>query len=191
MTRHELNNEYFEWMCDLVYDSKYSKIFSYRKLLRHLHEIEFVYIIGQDGNRYEDGVDLRYRFGYERNLEGAVIVTYLDDKPCSVLEMLIALSLRCEEHIMDNPDIGNRTGQWFWDMIVNLGLEFMTDSKFDIDYVDNIIDRFLNRKYNYDGEGGLVKIPNCRHDMRSTEIWYQMMWYLDEVLKNRGDGNDA
>lgn len=53
------------------------------------------------------------------------------------LEMIIALAIRLEEHIMDDPDIGNRTGQWFWDMIVSLGL----GSEGLID----VIRRFLNR----------------------------------------------
>ena len=57
-------------------------------------------------------------------------------RPCSVLEMMIALSMRCEEQIMDDPDIGNRTGQWFWDMIDNLGLGEHERLKFDGRYVD-------------------------------------------------------
>lgn len=187
MTRHEINNEYFEWMCHIISDAKYTKRLSYKKLLLYLNSNDFIYIIGQDGNRYEDGVELRYRFGYEKDIPIAIIARYLDDRPCSILEMLVALSLRCEEHIMDNPDIGNRTGKWFWDMIFNLGLESMTDSRFDEDYVSKIIYRFLNREYEHDGRGGLVTVPNCRYDMRSIEIWYQMMWYLNRVLKGEGD----
>ena len=65
MTKNELNDAYFNWMYQLVFDGRYSKRLSYRKLLRELHRIEFTYIIPMDGNRAEDGVDLRYRFGYE------------------------------------------------------------------------------------------------------------------------------
>lgn len=184
MTRHELNSEYFEWMCQLVYSERYSRRLSYRKLLSYLHSVEFTYTIGMDGNRAEDGVDLRYRFGSEQGYSGGIIANLLDDKPCSVLEMLIALSVRCEEHIMDNPEIGNRTGQWFWNMIVNLGLGSMTDTKFNETYAEDIIARFLNREYEPNGEGGLFTLHRCRYDMRTVEIWYQMMWYLNEVLKS-------
>lgn len=182
MTKSELNNEYFEWMYQLVCNEQYSRRLSYRKLLTHLHEIEFVYIIGMDGNRAEDGIDLRYRFGYERQYEGSLIDTYLDDCPCSILEMLTALAIRCEEHIMDDPDIGNRTGQWFWSMIDNLGLGAMNDAKFNKGYLDSIITKFLNREYKRNGEGGLFTVNNCKHDLRTAEIWYQMCWYLDNIL---------
>ena len=110
--------------------------------LKELHRIEFTYSIPMDGNRAEDGVDLRYRFGYENGYSSSMISTYLDNRMCSVLEMMIALAIRCEEHIMDDPDVGNRTGQWFWNMIVNLGLGSMNDSKFDRDYVEDIVQRF-------------------------------------------------
>lgn len=182
MMRNELNNEYFEWMYQLVCNEKYSKRLSYRKLLNHLHNMEFVYIIEMDSNRAEDGIDLRYRFGYERKYEASMITAYLDDRPCSVLEMLTALAIRCEEHIMDDPDIGNRTGQWFWNMIVNLGLGSMSDTKFDKRYLDSVIKRFLNREYKRNGEGGLFTVKHCKHDLRKAEIWYQMCWYLDEIL---------
>ncbi len=182
MTRDELNNAYFEWMYQLVCGEQHSKRLFYRKLLYLLHDMEFTYTIPMDGNRAEDGTDLRYRFGYENAYESSMIATYLDDQPCSVLEMMVALAIRCEEHIMDDPDIGDRTGQWFWNMIVNLGLGSMSDTNFDIDQVEKIIHKFLNHEYKRNGEGGLFTVKHIRIDMRSVEIWYQMCWYLDENL---------
>lgn len=182
MTRHELRDLYFEWMYQLVYDEKKLKRLSYRKLLSHLHDIPFEYTIGMDSNRAEDGVDLRYRFGYENDIDSRLIATFLDDRDCSVLEMIIALTIRCEEQIMDNPNIGNRTSQWFWSIIKNLGLYSMSDEDYDGLYVNKTIERFLNREYKPNGDGGLFKIPDCRHDLRTAEIWYQAMWYFDDVL---------
>lgn len=175
MTRNELNNEYFEWMYRLA-----TKKPRYRKLLRRLHETEFIYILPVDGNRAEDGTDLRYRFGYEQGYEGARIASYLDDKPCSVLEMMVALSIRCEEHIMGDPDVGDRTSFWFECMIDSLGLSDMDDRSFNKHRVDEIIDIFMNRKYESDGKGGLFTVEHPRRDMRSVEIWYQMCWFLSE-----------
>ena len=182
MTRSELNSEYFDWMCRLVCNRRYTRGLSYQKLLRFLHSVDFNYTIEMDGNREEDGIDLRYRFGYENSYENTMISSYLDNSPCSVLEMLIALAIRCEEHIMNDPDIGNRTGQWFWDMIENLGLRKMTDARFDKNYADEIIQRFLDRRYKRNGEGGLFTVEHCRRDLRTVEIWYQMCWYLDEIV---------
>lgn len=180
MTRNELVDRYFDWMYQLVVDNRYSK--SYRKLFARLHDTEFTYTIPMDGNRAEDGIDLRYRFGREHSYEDAMVAAYLDNRPCSVLEMMTALAIRCEEHIMDDPDVGNRTGQWFWSMLVSLGLGSMYDAKFDKYYVDRVLERFLARKYERNGEGGLFTVDNGR-DMRRTEIWYQMNYFLREAIK--------
>ena len=99
--------------------------------------------------------------------------------PCSVLEMMIALAIRCEETIMDNPLYGDRTAQWFWRMMSNLGLGLMTDDIYDRDLVKQKIDRFLNREYDPDGKGGLFYIRGCAEDLRNVEIWAQLCWYLD------------
>ena len=182
MVRDDVLNEYFNWMCQLVSDKQYIGDRSYRKLLSKLHNIPFTYTIDMDGNRAADGIDLRYRFGYERNYEDYIIASFLDDKPCSVLEMIIALALRCET-IMEDPDYGDRTGEWFWGMIESLGLESMDDTSFNRDYVDDVIDIFLSRDYGRDGRGGLFTIKHPKRDLRTVEIWYQMNWYLDSILK--------
>ncbi|MBQ3692267.1 MAG: hypothetical protein II931_02980 [Clostridia bacterium] len=184
MTKQDLKKEYFNWMYGLVCSDKRFRKTSYKKLLKYLHSVEFSYIICMDGNRAEDGVDLRYRFGYENSIPDYEIADGLDDRPCSILEMMTALSIRCEENIMDNPEIGDRTGQWFWGMIKSLGLYFMDDSEFERSEADKIIRRFLNHEYESNGKGGLFTVRNCRRDLRSVEIWYQAMWYLDEVLEN-------
>ena len=183
MTR-DINSEYFEWMCSLIRDSKPRKHASYRKLLVYLYHTEFVYIIPMDSNRYADGIDLRYRFGYEHGISEPAIASCLDNSPCSILEMMVALAFRCEEHIMYNPDNGMRSGRWFWRMISNMGLGDMYDSNYDPELVNSIVWQFLNRDYGHDGEGSLVYIPNCKDDLRSIEIWYQMMRYLSECAKN-------
>ena len=81
---------------------------------------------------------------------------------------------------MDNPTFGDRTGQWFWDMVRNLGLMNMTDDRFDEGHVSKVIHIFLDRKYEPDGQGGLFKIRHCRRDLREVEIWCQLNWYLDQ-----------
>lgn len=179
---NDLNARYFEWMYHLVVDNRYSKRLSYRRLLTNLHRVPFTYTIAMDGNRAADGIDLRYRFGRENDVSDVEIATYLDNRPCSVLEMMLALAIRCEEHIMEDSDFGDRTGQWFWNMIISLGLGSMTDEHFDIQYFKDVIDRFLNRKYMRDGRGGLFTVEHTRKDMRNIEIWYQMCMYLDSIL---------
>lgn len=180
MTRDKIINEYFEWLSDCTKDKKH---LNHRNLLMLLHNTEFRYSILMDSNRAEDGVDLRYRFackfGYPENRQE--ICRYLDG-PCSVLEMMIALAIRCEESIMDDPDIGNRTPQWFWLMVRNLGLERMNNDRFNKDIANKKISIFLDRKYKRNGEGGLFIVNNARRDLRGVEIWYQMCWYLDSII---------
>lgn len=181
--RNVINNEYFEWLFELVRKGGYSERFSYRKLLERLHTIEFRYLISGDQNRAEDGMDLRHRFvmthGYLKEYDDVMDAL---DGPCSVLEMIVALAVRCEESIADDPRIGNRTAEWFWSMIVSLGLGPMLDSEFDRQYVDDTVERFLNRDYAPNGEGGLFTINHCRRNLRNAEIWDQMNWYLNDIL---------
>ncbi len=181
MTRCELKSDYFKWLCSLVCDAEYIGRRSYKRLLERLDQEEFTYFIGLDGNRAEDGIDLRYRFGYECGISDSVISSYLDDRSCSVLEMMAALSLRCAEQIMDDPEQGAKPGRWFWSMVKNLGLCTMTDAHFDEMLVEKALFRFLEHRYKCNGEGGLFTVKNFRSDMRTTEIWCQMMWYLNEV----------
>lgn len=173
MIKDNVNNLYFEWLYNSVCEKRFPKEVSYRKLLMYLHSIDFRYSITRDKNRAEDGVSLRYRFTYDADL-------YLDD-PCSVLEMMIALAIRCEENIMDDPRFGNRTSQWFWGMIASLGLSNMTDDHFDKRFVSNVMERFLDREYEPNGKGGLFTIKNCDRDLRDIEIWIQLCWYLDSI----------
>lgn len=178
MNKKTLKSKYFQWMCSLVCDKKHRD--NYQSLLSFLFDTEFIYAIGLDGNRAADGVDLRYLFSKIRGYSDHVAALYLDDEPCSMLEMMIALANRCEVQIMDNPEIGDRTGIWFWEMIESLGLHPYTDDNFDESEVSKIVKRFIHRKYSANGKGGLFTIHDSRQDMRSIEIWYQMMQYLNE-----------
>lgn len=179
MTQNDILNSYFEWLYQLVCKDRFLPSISHRRILMHLHSTQFRYLLPKDEDRAGEGVNLRWRFICENRLSAA----YLDDLegPCSVLEMMIGLAIHCEEHIMDNPEIGDRTGQWFWEMMVNLGLGAMSDDRFDRRYADDVINRFLDRQYEPDGKGGLFRIRNCKRDLREVEIFSQLCWYLNSI----------
>lgn len=183
MIENNIINEYFNWLSNIVCENRFSKEISYRKLLSYLHNTIFEWDINDDSNRAEDGISLRWRFACDTCREHLFdeIHEYLKG-PCSMLEMLIALSIRCEETIMDDPKVGNRTGQWFWGMVTNLGLGGMMDTQFDKRYTDGVITRFLRHDYDQNGEGGLFKIRDCEYDLRNVSIWRQLCWYLDTMV---------
>lgn len=168
-------------MCQLVNARRKPQSCRYKLLLRHLNETQYIYDDILDGNREEDGINLRYRFAHDNNYEQRMIASYLDDRSCSILEMMIALAMRCEEHIMANPDVGNRLNQWFWAMISSLGLSDMDDRRFNADYVDWVLERFLTKAYAPDGNGGLFTVPGYKGDIRELDIWYQMCSYLESI----------
>lgn len=175
----QIKSDYFDWMYDLMCKDRFAETITYRKLFHFLHDVEFVYFIPHDENRAYDGIGLRYRYCVLHNCEDD---EYLLDGPCSVLEMMIALAIRCEERIMSDPTKGDRTTQWFWEMMTSLGISGMTDYNFNEWLVNDCVGRFLNREYEADGRGGLFTIRGWERDARTAEIWHQLMAYLRTIM---------
>lgn len=174
----ELYDRYFDWMCKII--DYHDETRTYSDLLYLLHDVPFTYVLSMDANRLEDGLNLRYRFGKTMGYKKKTIDRYFNNIRCSILEMMVALAIRLEEHIMDDPEIGDRTNQWFWTMIRSLGLEDMDDENFDETYSYEVICRFLDHDYESNGTGGLFTIEKCPEDLRGVEIWYQACWYLNK-----------
>lgn len=180
MLNNEIEDEYFEWLYSFVDNRRFHRDISYRRLMIFLYNEPFRWTIPRDENRAIDGDNLKKRYAIEMGFDSGYFTDDLNNY-CSVLEVIIALALRMEETIMDDPRIGNRTSQWVWEMIGSLGLSDMTDERFNEHHVYNIVRNFLNRNYYPDGRGSLFHIPNCQYDLRGTEIWIQMLWYLDTI----------
>lgn len=138
---------------------------NYNDLLNELYSIDFIPIIERDENRAIDGLDLRENLGFFSN------------RPCSVLEMLISLSGRFEGNSgFDKSQVRFN----FWLLIEHLTLNRFDDSRFNLRVVREIIDRFLKRKFTYDGFGGLFPLKHPKKDQRNVEIWDQMQaWEIE------------
>lgn len=168
---------YLNWLSEIAIPDADQRDL-YQKLLLGLYSEDFYWSVKNDGNRAGDGENLRWIFEDETGL------ICEKEGPCSVLEMLVALARDCENEIMYDPDEGDRTGVWFWEMIENLGLGEMDDWCFDLDQFDVVMRRFLDRKYGADGDGGPFYICGFRGDMRRIELWYQLNFYMKNRYEN-------
>lgn len=175
-----LKRQYFEWMVSMLVPN-FDKRVEYSKLLETLNIVEFTPSMDMDINRLKDGLGLRYRFGMEIAVDRMVVVNYLDVSPCSMLEMMCALSLRIEETIMSDPMVGDRTPFWFGEMINSLGFLDQNDYNFNYNWVMFKLNVFNQRQYDSNGRGGLFTINDVSIDVRNLEIWYQMNLYINQV----------
>lgn len=144
----------------------------YFNLLMDLSKVAFVWNHPMDENRAIDGLELRTDFEYETG-------DYLDASSglmpkCTVFEMLAALAIRCENQLMYNASLGNRTSKWFFEMLDNLDLSPNSVVKDDISI--KII------------EGGAFPLKNSKIHQRNEQIWKQLSSYLAENYFN--DGGD-
>lgn len=164
------------WHNDSFRGPRYHQLFSF------LFNTPFVPSIELDQPRANDAVDLRYAYADQYHIPYEIIDRDLggQNSSCSMLEMMVALSIRMENHIMEDKDLGNRTGQWFWSMVVSLGLDGMDDTNFDSAKAAGIIHRFNTRQYEPCGKGGLFTVQNPTIDMRGMDIWYQMQHWIGE-----------
>ena len=164
--------EYLEWLKSVI--SLDDNCAEYSKLLDRLFKRDFYWSVDHDENRSLDGVDLREEFvasrGYDYDFYEA---------PCSCLEMMVALSIRCQDELYD-PEEDYIVGDWFWGMVWNIGFQNMDNNEYDEEECDILIDKFLDRRYARNGTGGLFMIHNPGLDMRKAEIWYQMNAWLME-----------
>lgn len=148
---------------------------NYRSLCSQLLDTRYIYFVGNDSNRAEDGMVMRDE--YERKY--GTVNDILDE--CTLLEMFVKLAMRCDDDVMFDPEFGDRTGEWFWNFLDNLRLTKYDDRHYDEDAVNDILDDFNNRHYGkYGGKGCAFLVKKPLNDMRVTEIWYQMLWWLNE-----------
>lgn len=167
---------YEDWLMGIVADSDH---LDYRYLLDYLFNIEFTWSVDGDENRAADGIHLRSIFEDESQITWRI---FNEDDPCSVLEMMVALSLRGSEDILWDGE-NDYTPFLFWTMIDNLELTNCTDRAFNESYVEEKIKIFLDRKYDENGRGGLflpcpIFVPNPKN-FSKIEIWYQMQYWIN------------
>jgi hypothetical protein len=186
-----LNDLYFVWLEKQInYDYKHHSMTSYRDLVKKLWGKPFPWTVGNDDNRIEDGLELRYLFLTDENMSrdfGMMNagkqkpvkdfeIAEFRAQPCSILEVLIALSRRLEFAE------GSEAGWWAWKLLVNLDLHKMKDplTPRKASRVDDILETLVWRTYNRNGEGGFFPLAFAEDDQRKVEIWYQMAAYLAE-----------
>lgn len=180
MNQPPLDELYFNWLYSQVGSvTNRNMAQSYWKLLRLLYGKEFTWDnIEKDGNRAQDGKDLRLRFLEETG--AAVDEDGWLDMSCSFLEMLVALSMQVSFETLDET---STTASCFWEILGNLGLAENTDAyPADPDYVECVMDRVIYRTYEPDGRGGLFPLAHASTDQRQVELWYQANTYLLERL---------
>ena len=168
---------YYEWLVEYFCTDPEEdpRDFEFRNLLEQMYRKNYYYVIQNDENRAEDGTYLRWM--YHTNYDSPV-----PDGPCSFLEFLIGLSIRLSEMLAEGESLPPFL--YFWELVVNLGLDKYTDETYGRDstvfMVDNIMINFMDRKYSRDGCGGLFPLTQPRGNQLRKEVWYQAQDYLFE-----------
>lgn len=172
-----IDDKYLEWL----YQSEIGAVRnknprrSYWELSRKLYSMPFAWSVRNDDNRAQDGVALRYDFLNE--VRADIVDESWLGLDCSVLEMLIGMARRVAFESFGSP------AEWFWKFLSNLELKGYSDHVWStaIDReVTEILQRFVNRTYEYDGTGGIFPLRDPDEDQREKELWYQMSAYIME-----------
>ena len=109
--------QYYDWLYKIVCGEWEPRNLSFHRLLMYLFNRDYIPACEMDVCRATDGINLRYRFASENNIPYGKIDAVFQGVPCSMLEMMVALAIRIEEHIMEDRSMGNRVGQWFWSSV--------------------------------------------------------------------------
>lgn len=150
-------------------------------LVSALAEVEFAWRHPMDENRANEGLELRDDFEYETG-------EYLDKSSglipqCSMFEMLAALAIRCENQLMRDSLLGDRTSKWFFEFLDNLGI--LDCDERDVDHIIDVCNDFM------DGRIDMFPLKKKGIKQKNEQLWKQLMAYLNENYAfNEEDASD-
>lgn len=177
---NDLLGEYFSWLVSKIEFGETTEL--YMGLLKRMFSSTYFSALPMDENRASDGKDLRYFFCEETGYDLDDLNWAVGDS-CTVLEMLIAFADLIANKEFGDSEKGDRTPDWFWRMVKNLGLLEYPGDYFPLEIsteVTIILRNWMNRNIDYDGSGGLFPLKNPPGDERKVEFLYQMRAYLNE-----------
>jgi hypothetical protein len=178
---------YLPWLLKHVADERLMR--RYKKLFLKLYSTPFDtrHMKDHDGDRAMDGKSLLWRFEREEekfvhDITGVESIE-LEERPCNMLEMLVALAIRIEESLAYDFRQGDRTGQWFWEMLSNLGIGYMSNDRFNEEEYRRCLNNFFNYTYDFDGKGCLFRSSTKNpFELQKLDIWYQMQAHMNDAL---------
>lgn len=162
-------SDYIHWVSKDKLGLSDKETHKYQYLVSTLTNVEFIWRHPMDENRAIDGLDLRSDFEYETG-------EYLDNSSglmphCTFFEMLAALAIRCENQLMRNLSVGDRTSKWFFEFLDNLGL---LDEKLTTDEIISIVEKFM------DGKLDMFPLQSKGIIQKNEQIWKQLSAYINE-----------
>lgn len=172
----QISAEYFDWLVSMIAIDP-PEYFCYNNLMNFLYQEDFTWTMHRDANRAQDGTDLRDLFSYET---GIIDWHNALGGPCTVLEMLVGLAHRIDNEVMYDYELGDRTNVWFWEMIGNIDLDELDDNHFRQDKAEKLLNNWLYRQFDSNGNGSIFPLKSTQNDQRMTEIWLQAQEYFVE-----------
>ena len=181
---------YLRWLEEFVGASEY-KGKSYIKLCNLLMKLPFACVeeIPLDENRKYDVQSLLretyiqsqsewYRLEMDQVLEFPSI-------PISFLELIISLAIRIDSDFMRETNDVDNSREYFWMLIKNLGFLKYDDDSWTEDSIIAVVNRVntvQDRKYDFNGNGGLFPLKEAKIDQRNVQIWNQMCTFVSQNL---------
>lgn len=175
----ELEQSYYEWLLELAI----APTFRYTRLCEELYSIRFYAMNESDQNRASDGLSLRWRFAYLNHIPQEEYEGLKTGHPCSVLEVMVAMAVRCEEEFLATRE-DYAIPHLFYQMLENIGIQTMDDLRYSASVVRTQIHKTIERDYTPNGRGNFFYIPGYPGDLRTTELWLQMTAYVNYLGGN-------
>lgn len=192
MKTDNLSQLYLEWLLRLINADNYQGK-SYIKLCSLLNKIPFNPIMKLDVNRNSDVQSLLretyiqsqsdwYRLNNDEIME-------LPTWPVSFLELIISLAMRIDLDFMREINGIDNTRIYFWVLVRNLGFLSFDDDDWNEDSIISVVNRLnivQERKYDFNGNGGLFPLENAEIDQRNVQIWNQLCQFVSQKFLKIG-----
>lgn len=184
-----MQHEYFEWLVSKVTSPAVPDDAQARIVLKVLRDIRIQALpMADDEPRLEDGKQLRMNFIDETGMPVQSYDDMLDPGFgfCTVLELLVALSMRMDDIMRDPLDPCSSVPSWFWGMVSTMvGQPFYPcsywTSSVDASTAAVVAEtsmKFLGRQYDPTGHNGNIFVDMSGVDLRAIDIWAQACQFM-------------